>query len=196
MAGARQSHAAELVQREIELVGMPEWTKEEDDLARAVQAKAGVPVEGLKRAVDPLRAGGAEAAANDAGDVSWKVPMAKFYFPANIPNINAHHWAAGVRLATSIVHKGALAGAKVMAALGRRMPLGIPAAVAEAKRTFKEESAASSIGRCCPTIRSLRSTSTAPSWINSGRRWRSTTSRRSPFSPELWWRRPTRCGLA
>ena len=34
---------------------MPEWTKEEDDLARALQAKAQVPIEGLKRTIDPLK---------------------------------------------------------------------------------------------------------------------------------------------
>src|SRR5260370_38082371 len=45
---------AELFQRAIVLVGVPDWTKEEDDLARAVQAKAKVPVEGLKRAIHGL----------------------------------------------------------------------------------------------------------------------------------------------
>jgi aminobenzoyl-glutamate utilization protein B len=43
-------------------------------------------------------------------------------FPSNIPNIPDHHWAAGVAPATSIAHKGAVAGAKVLAALGRRFP--------------------------------------------------------------------------
>jgi aminobenzoyl-glutamate utilization protein B len=130
---------AELLQRELELVGMPEWTKEEDELARAVQAKAKVPVEGLTRAITPLKGPAVQKpAANDAGDVSWKVPMVKFYYPANIPNINAHHWAAGVSLATSIAHKGALAGAKVMAASIVEC-FRNPAVVEEAKRTFKEE---------------------------------------------------------
>ena len=42
--------------------------------------------------------------------------MVKYTFPGSIPHINFHHWAAGVPLATSIAHKGALAGAQVMAA--------------------------------------------------------------------------------
>jgi aminobenzoyl-glutamate utilization protein B len=130
---------AELFQREIELVGVPDWTKEEDDLARAVQAKAKVPVEGLKRTIDGLKGPAVQQpAANDAGDISWKVPMVKFHFPASIPHINFHHWAAGVPLATSIAHKGALAGAKVMAAAIVEC-LKNPAIVAEAKRTFKDE---------------------------------------------------------
>jgi aminobenzoyl-glutamate utilization protein B len=130
---------AELFQRQIELVGVPDWTREEDDLARAVQAKAKVPVEGLKRMIDVLKGPAVQQpAANDAGDISWKVPMVKFYFPASIPHINFHHWAAGVPLATSIAHKGALAGAKVMAA-GIVECLKNPAIAAEAKRTFKDE---------------------------------------------------------
>jgi aminobenzoyl-glutamate utilization protein B len=130
---------AELFQRTIELVGVPDWTKEEDDLARAVQAKAKVPVEGLKRTIDGLKGPAVQqTAANDAGDISWKVPMVKFHFPGSIPHVNFHHWAAGVPLATSIAHKGALAGAKVMAAAIVEC-LKNPAIVAEAKRTFKDE---------------------------------------------------------
>jgi aminobenzoyl-glutamate utilization protein B len=130
---------ASLMQREIELVGLPDWTEGEDRLARAVQAKAKVAVEGLTRVIAPLKGPAVQKlAANDAGDISWKVPMVKFYYPANIPNINFHHWAAGVSLATSIAHKGALAGAKVMAASVLEC-FRNPDVVDEAKQTFKEE---------------------------------------------------------
>jgi len=64
--------------------------------------------------------------------------MVKFYFPSNVPNINFHHWAAGVALATSIAHKGAAAGTKVFAAAVIEC-FANPAVVEEAKRTFKEE---------------------------------------------------------
>jgi aminobenzoyl-glutamate utilization protein B len=130
---------AELFQREIDRVGVPEWSKEEEDLARAVQDKAKVPVEGLRRTIDELKGPAVQQhAANDAGDVSWKVPMVKFIFPGSIPHVNFHHWAAGVPLATSIAHKGALAGAKVMAAAIVEC-LKNPGIVAEAKRTFRDE---------------------------------------------------------
>ena len=130
---------AELVQREIELVGLPAWTAQEDELARSLQTKLEVPVEGLARKYVPMKGPAVQkAAANDAGDVSWKVPMVKFYYPANIPNISNHHWAAGVALATSIAHKGAVAGAKVMAAALVEC-FSNPAVVDEAKRTFKDE---------------------------------------------------------
>lgn len=130
---------AELVEREIEAVGLPSWSAEEDALARTVQAKADVQVEGLARRYVPMKGPAVQkAAANDAGDISWKVPMVKLYFPATAPNISFHHWVAGVPLATSIAHKGAVAGAKVMAASVVEC-FSNPAIIDEAKRAFKKE---------------------------------------------------------
>jgi aminobenzoyl-glutamate utilization protein B len=130
---------AELIQREIELVGLPSWSTEEEDLARSLQAKVNVPVEGLARKYVPMKGPAVQkSAANDAGDISWKVPMAKLYFPATVPNISFHHWAAGVPLATSIAHKGAVAGAKVMAASLVECFTN-STVVDQAKRSFKEE---------------------------------------------------------
>jgi aminobenzoyl-glutamate utilization protein B len=130
---------SELLQRHMEVVGMPAWTPEEDALARTLQANAKVKVDGLRRQVKPLKGPSVQrTSANDAGDISWKVPMAKFYYPANIPNINFHHWAAGVALATSIAHKGAVVGTKAFAAAVTEC-FSNPAVVEEAKRTFKDE---------------------------------------------------------
>ena len=130
---------AELLQRQIEVIGMPEWSAEEEDLARRLQERAKVKVEGLKQQPTLMKGEAQQkSSANDSGDVSWKVPTAKFYFPSNIPNIANHHWAAGVALATSIAHKGGVAGAKAMSAAIVEC-LGNPALVDEAKRTFKEE---------------------------------------------------------
>jgi len=131
--------AAELVQREYERIGAPAWTEEEQALAREVQTKVGVKATGLPNTVHRM-AGPAKqkTAANDAGDISWKVPMAKLYFPGNIPNVDFHHWGAGVVLATSIAHKGAVAGSKVLANTVLECMLD-PGVVEEAKRTFEEE---------------------------------------------------------
>jgi aminobenzoyl-glutamate utilization protein B len=130
---------AETVQRNIELIGMPEWSAEEEALAKAVQTRAGAKEEGLPRTITVMSGPSQQkASANDGGDVSWKVPMVKFYFPANIPGCSAHHWSAGVSLATSIAHKGAVAGAKAMAAAALDF-LTDPAKVRDAKATFKEE---------------------------------------------------------
>jgi aminobenzoyl-glutamate utilization protein B len=130
---------SELLQRTIETVGVPEWSAEEEALARALQTNANVKVDGLKRDIPPLSfLKTPRTSANDAGDVSWKVPMAKFYYPSNVPNISFHHWAGGVTLAHSIAHKGAVAGSKAFAAAVVECFTN-PTVLAEAKRTFKEE---------------------------------------------------------
>jgi aminobenzoyl-glutamate utilization protein B len=130
---------SELLQRHIEAAGMPQWSADEEALARTLQANAKAKVEGLRHEIPPLsELKVPRPSANDAGDVSWKVPMAKFYYPANVPNINFHHWAAGVALAHSIAHKGAVAGSKAFATAVVEC-FSNPAVVTEAKRTFKDE---------------------------------------------------------
>jgi aminobenzoyl-glutamate utilization protein B len=130
---------AEIIQRNSELIGMPEWDETEQQLAKSVQEKAGVDAVGLKPATTPLKGPSAQiAASNDCGDVSWVVPMGRVRFPANIPGIGYHHWAAGVTLATSIAHKGGLVGAKALAASVIDLLLD-PSLVDAAKETFKDE---------------------------------------------------------
>jgi aminobenzoyl-glutamate utilization protein B len=108
---------AEIIQPNIDAVGMPAWTEEEVELARALQAQAKVPDAGLFNEVESLTGPSKQIpASNDAGDVSWKVPMARLYFPGNVPHIPFHHWTGGAVLASSIAHKGGVAGAKVLTA--------------------------------------------------------------------------------
>jgi len=107
---------AEVIQRNVEAVGMPEWTAAENDFARALQKQAKVPEIGLRPKTSPLEGPVVQiAASNDCGDVSWKVPMGRVWFPGNVPHLPFHHWSAGAALATSIAHKGGLAGAKALA---------------------------------------------------------------------------------
>ncbi len=107
---------AEATQKNIELVGMPEWSEQEEGLAKELQQKQGAKVIGLHHKVEALRESRQTASSNDSGEVTWIVPTGRVTFPSNIPGIPAHHWAAGVAPATSLAHKGAVAGAKVLAA--------------------------------------------------------------------------------
>jgi aminobenzoyl-glutamate utilization protein B len=130
---------AEVIQRNIELIGMPDWSGGDQALAKAVQRKNNSKDDGLARTVTAMTGPSQQkASANDGGDVSWKVPMVKFYYPANIPGCAAHHWSAGVSLATAIAHKGAVAGAKALAASALDF-LADPMKITEAKKTFREE---------------------------------------------------------
>jgi aminobenzoyl-glutamate utilization protein B len=129
---------AEVIHGNIEEIGMPQWTAAEQKLAHEVQAKVKVKPTGMPVQISPLKECVQSVSANDSGEVSWVVPTGLVNFPSNIPGVSYHHWSAGVALATSIAHRGAVAGAKAMAATAMDLFLD-PKLVAKAKETFKEE---------------------------------------------------------
>jgi aminobenzoyl-glutamate utilization protein B len=109
---------AEVQQKNIEDIGMPKWSDDDQTLAKALQKEIGAKVEGLREKVDPLREPVKEATggtSDDVGDISWNVPMVYMNYPANIPNLPGHSWPNAVAMATPIAHKGSTAGAKVQA---------------------------------------------------------------------------------
>ena len=78
--------AAEVIQKNIELVGMPEWSQEEQVLARELQTKRGVKPEGLVSQISALGGPSPQGtSANDSGDLTWLVPTGRLTFPSNIP---------------------------------------------------------------------------------------------------------------
>lgn len=116
----------ETLYKNIESVGMPQWSAEDQQLARAVQKvldspskdSEGNPIDGLKTSIPPLKGsvpyswgGGSD----DIADVAWTIPTITLRYPANIPGTKGHHWGDAIAMATPIAHKGSLAGAKVVA---------------------------------------------------------------------------------
>ena len=105
----------------IQRVGLPKWSDDDQAFAKAVQreidapADTGLAVE-LARLGEPVkdedkRGGGSD----DIGDVSWTVPTVTLGYPSNIPGLPGHNWANAIAMATPIAHKGVVAGAKVQA---------------------------------------------------------------------------------
>ena len=113
---------AEAMYVNIQSVGLPQWSADDEKLAVALQKELKVPEVGLAKKIDPLR--GAEkipdeqklfGGSDDIGDVSWNVPTVTLNYPANFAAGPGHSWANAVAMATPIAHKGVLAGAKVQA---------------------------------------------------------------------------------
>ena len=111
--------AAELYQKNIELVGMPKWTEEENTYAKAVQKELGEKEKGMPEKVDSIKApletfvGGGSS---DIGEVTLIAPTATVLFPGNVPGSIAHHWSIVSAGYGSLAWKGLNAGAKAMAA--------------------------------------------------------------------------------
>ncbi len=111
---------AETMYGNITRVGLPEWSEDDQALARAVQELVGSEPNGLATELSTLRDPIEESAkrgggSDDIGDISWTVPTVTLRFPSNIPGLPGHNWSSAIAMATPIAHKGATAGAKAQA---------------------------------------------------------------------------------
>ena len=117
---------AEDMYQNITKVGLPQWSNEDQALARALQRDLKVPERGLAVKIPEIRkpqppsdddngVGPVGGGSDDIGDVSWVVPTVTLNYPSNIPGGPGHNWANGVSMATPIAHQGVIAGAKVQA---------------------------------------------------------------------------------
>ena len=111
---------AETTYANIQKVGLPQWSDDDQKLARALQKELKGRERGLETEIGKLtgpvpdednRGGGSD----DIGDVSWAVPTVTLRYPSNIPGLPGHNWANAIAMATPIAHKGVVAGAKVQA---------------------------------------------------------------------------------
>jgi aminobenzoyl-glutamate utilization protein B len=129
---------AEAVQKNVEMVGMPKWTEEENKFAKELQKSLGKKEDGLPTKVAPLQAARQNSSSNDIGDITWVVPTGTVRFPVVVPGVQGHHWTAGITPAMSIAHKGAVVGAKVLAASVLDL-MTSPELRAAAKKQFEED---------------------------------------------------------
>ena len=112
---------AEAMFTNIQRVGLPKWSEDDQAFAKAVQKEIEAPTQNgldteLAKLDEPVkdedkRGGGSD----DIGDVSWAVPTVMLRYPSNIPGLPGHNWANAIAMATPIAHKGVVAGAKVQA---------------------------------------------------------------------------------
>ncbi len=122
---------AEDMYQNMKKVGLPQWSDDDQTLAKALQRELKVPVRGLASKIpdqkppresdgdagedDGLGVGPMGGGSDDIGDISWAVPTVTLRYPSNIPGGPGHNWANAISMATPIAHKGVVAGAKVQA---------------------------------------------------------------------------------
>ncbi|MBA7537650.1 p-aminobenzoyl-glutamate hydrolase subunit B [subsurface metagenome] len=130
---------AKLIFKNMKLVGLPEWTAEEQAYAKEVQKNAGIEEAGLpdtisiRVAPDVCTGGGS----SDEGDVSIAVPLAGLSTPCKPKGVPGHSWGVVATGCTSIAHKGLIAGAKAIACTGLDI-LTDPKVLKEIKDEFDE----------------------------------------------------------
>lgn len=116
---------AEAMHANMVRVGLPQWSAEDQTLAKGLQREMKVPERGLADKIPDMRrprqepdendVGPVGGGSDDIGDISWVVPTVTLRYPSNIPGGPGHNWANGISMATPIAHKGVIAGAKVQA---------------------------------------------------------------------------------
>ncbi len=110
---------AEAANANIQAIGLPAWTPEEQAFAKLVQKNVGsdkqkglaIELDKFEPPLEEPKSGGSD----DIGDVSWIVPTITINYPANIPELPGHNWSNAIAMATPIAHKGVVAGAKAVA---------------------------------------------------------------------------------
>ncbi|MFH1715750.1 MAG: amidohydrolase [Planctomycetota bacterium] len=108
----------EALQRNLELVGAPKFTEEEQEFAHSLQRVTGKEEKGFNDKIKPLpdKPGEVEGGSTDVAEVSWIVPTAGFGVTTAAEDVPWHSWAATACHGTAAGRKGAVVAAKVIAA--------------------------------------------------------------------------------
>ncbi|MFW6131612.1 MAG: amidohydrolase [Candidatus Aminicenantaceae bacterium] len=110
---------AEVLYKNSEIVGMPEWTEEEQTFARNLQKELGKEEKALPDKIgqiyDSSKTRFVGGGSSDVGEVTLIAPTATLLFPGQVPGIIGHHWSSVACNYGSTAWKGLNTGAKVMA---------------------------------------------------------------------------------
>jgi aminobenzoyl-glutamate utilization protein B len=111
---------AEAAYANIQAVGMPKWSADDQAFAKSVQVAQKFKLAPLATEVAPLstpdsRGVSMGGGSDDIGDVMWTVPTITIRYPSNIPGAIGHNVTSAMAMATPIAHKGAEVGAKAVA---------------------------------------------------------------------------------
>jgi aminobenzoyl-glutamate utilization protein B len=110
---------AETIQRNIELIGMPEWTEQEQLFAKSLQKELGVKETGYDYKIQPLKDQSStygDGSSSDVGEVTMIAPTATVLFPGEVPGAVGHHWSVVTCNWGPTAWKGLNTGARVIAA--------------------------------------------------------------------------------
>ncbi len=109
---------AELLHDNLEWLGPPDFTEEEQEFARRIQRETGVPEVGLRESIEPLELepGEPEGGSTDVADVSWNVPTIHLTVATAPDGAPWHAWPVVAAGGMSIGHRGMLYAARALAA--------------------------------------------------------------------------------
>ncbi len=110
----------EALQKNLELVGAPKYTQEEQEFARKLQRFVGKEEKGFDDEIKPLadKPEPPSGGSTDVAEVSWIAPTAGFQVTTAAAGVPWHSWATTACHGTEAGRKGAVIAAKIIAATG------------------------------------------------------------------------------
>lgn len=132
----------ELMQKNLELVGAPQFGEAEHQFAREMQAGLGLPQVGLSTTIIPLAPTQQplEGGSTDVAEVSWITPTAAFGVATAGAGLPWHSWATSASHGVPGSSKAAVVAAKVLALTGLDL-LTQPAQLEKARADFARKTA-------------------------------------------------------
>ena len=129
----------EALQKNLELVGPPQFTEAEQEFARSLQRITGKEQKGFNDKIKPLpdEPGEVKGGSTDVADVSWIVPTVGFRITTAAEDVPWHSWATTACSGTRAGRKGAIMATKVIATTGVDI-LTNPELVKQARAFFLE----------------------------------------------------------
>jgi aminobenzoyl-glutamate utilization protein B len=130
---------SQVMQKNLEMIGSPTYTDDEDEYARRIQKETGVEWKGMHAEIEELMdppkdpVGGS----TDVAEVSWIAPTLHLSTACAPYGIPWHSWAVVASSKHPIGYKGMILAAKVMATTGLELLLD-PETLAEVKKEFKD----------------------------------------------------------
>jgi aminobenzoyl-glutamate utilization protein B len=130
----------EVMQRNLELVGAPEFTDQDQAFARELQKALGIEEQGLSTEIEPLADGPdpLEGGSTDVAEVSYITPTVEFNVTTAAAGVPWHSWATSASHGTDGAVKGANVAARVIALTGVDMLLD-PSLLERAREYFVEK---------------------------------------------------------
>ena len=107
---------AEAMQKNLQVVGGVQYTQEENDFAKKIQASFNYAPPAIEKAmsIEPLTKESDLAGSTDVADVSWTVPTVGLSAATWVPGTPAHSWQAVACDGKDIGFKGMMVAAKTM----------------------------------------------------------------------------------
>lgn len=126
---------ADIVHRNLSLVGVPAFTDEEQEIAKQIQKEIGVEATGLATELLPFQGG--YTVVCDTSEYSWNAPYASPWIAMGPENTGWHHWGVVYCAGNSMGQKSMDVASKVIASSAIDLFLD-PAILISARKEFDE----------------------------------------------------------